>query len=75
MIGGVIRHMLPHLPGVSTFICKQALSFWEFHFVVVQNNSKEMSKNVLHEQICFFWLIRPIVIFSPFWLPSPLSIT
>ena len=24
---------------------------------------------------CFFWLIRPIVVFSPFSLSSPLSIT
>ena len=35
--------------------CKQALSFWKFHVVVVQNNGKEMyKKSVLHVQSCFF---------------------
>ena len=30
-------------------------SFWKFHFVVVQNNGKEMyKKSVLHVQSCFF---------------------
>jgi len=30
-------------------------SFWKFHVVVVQNNSKEMyKKRVLHVQSCFF---------------------
>ena len=49
-------------------------SFWKFHDVVVQNNSKEMyKKSVLHMQSCF--LCRPIVVFSPLSLPSPLSIT
>ena len=32
----------------------------KFHFVVVQNNGKEMyKKSVLHVQSCFFLLIRP----------------
>ena len=51
------------------------ICFWKFHVVVVQNNGKEMyKKSVLHVQSCFL-LIRPIVVFSPFSLPSPLSIT
>ena len=41
-----------------------------------QRQCKEMyKKSVLHVQTCFFLLIRPIVVFSPFSLPSPLSIT
>ena len=51
------------------------ICFWKFHVVVVQNNGKEMyKKSVLHGQSCFL-LMRPIVVFSPFSLPSPLSIT
>ena len=55
-------------------------SFWKFHVVVVQNSGKEMyKKSVLHVQsfsfLFFVLLIRPIVVFSPFSLPSPLSIT
>ena len=50
-------------------------TFRKFHGVVVQNNGKEIyKKRVLHVQSCLL-LIRPIVVFSPFSLPSPLSIT
>ena len=53
----------------------QLRSFWKFNVVVVRNNGKELyKKSVLHVQSCFL-LIRPIVVFSPFSLPSPLSIT
>ena len=39
------------------------------------NNGEEMyKKSVLHMQSCFL-LIKPIVVFSLFLLPSPLSIT
>ena len=31
-------------------------------------------KSELHVQGCFSLLIRPIAVFSPLWLPSPLSI-
>ena len=54
--------------------CNQEVSgtFRKFH--VVQKNGKEMyKKRVLHVQSCLL-LIRPIVVFSPFSLPSPLSI-
>ena len=47
----------------------------KFHVVVVQNNGKEMHKKVGCTCKVAFLLIRPIVIFSPFSLPSPLSIT
>ena len=41
----------------------------------MQNNGKEIyKKRVLHVQSCLL-LIRPIVVFSPFSLPSPHSIT
>ena len=41
--------------------------------VVVQNNGKEVcKKSVL---FCCFFAIRPIVVFPPFSLPLPLSIT
>ena len=41
----------------------------------MQNNGKEIyKKRVLHVQSCLL-LIRPIVVFSSFSLPSPLSIT
>ena len=54
----------------------QLRSFWKFHVVVVRNNGKEMYK----KKVCCtckvgFLLIRPIVVFSPFSLPSPLRIT
>ena len=53
----------------------QLRSFWKFNVVVVRNNGKELyKKSLLHVQSCFL-LIRPIVVFSPFSLPSPLSIT
>ena len=52
------------------------LSFWKFHVVVMQNsNSKEMYKKVCCTCKVAFLLIRPVVIFSPFSLPSLLSIT
>ena len=49
-------------------------SFWEFHFVVVQNMC--VQKCAARANL-LFWLIRPIVFgfFLPFSLPSPLSIT
>ena len=51
------------------------ICFWKFHVVVVLNNGKEMyEKSVLHGQ-SYFLLMRPIVVFSPFLLPSPPSIT
>ena len=51
------------------------ICFWKLHVVVVQSNGKEMyKKSVLHGQSCFL-LRRPIVVFPPFSLPSPLSIT
>ena len=47
----------------------------KFLVVVVQNNGKEMyKKSVLHVQSCFF-ANKHIVVFSPFSLPSPLSIS
>ena len=50
-------------------------SFWKFHVVVGQNNGKEMYKKVCFTCKVAFLLIRPIVVFTPFSLPSPLSIT
>ena len=53
-------------------------SFWKFHVVVetvVQNNCKEMYKKVYCTGKVAFLLINPIVVFSLFSLPSPLSIT
>ena len=47
----------------------------EYRVVVVQNNGKEMYKKVCCMCKVVFLLIRPIVVFSPFSLPSPLSIT
>ena len=35
---------------------------------------RNVQKNVLHVQSCFFVLIRPIVVFSSFLLPSPLKV-
>ena len=49
----------------------------KFHVVVVQNNGKEMYKKVCCMCKVAFLLITPlipIVIFSPFSLPSPLGI-
>ena len=40
----------------------------KFHVVVVQNNGKEVCCTCK----VVFLLIRPIVVFSPFSLPSPL---
>ena len=61
-----VRHFLPKNV--------QLRSFWKFNVVVVRNNGKELyKKSVLHVQSCFL-LIRPIVVFSPFSLPSPLRI-
>ena len=48
-------------------------SFWKFHVVVVQNNGKEMFKKVCCTRKVIL-LIEPIIFF-PFSLPSPLSIT
>ena len=48
---------------------------WEFQVAIVQNNGKEMYKKVCWRARLLFLLIRPIVVFSPFSLPSPLSIT
>ena len=43
---------------------------------VVQNDGKEMYKtSVLHVQSCFFAILDILLFFSPFSLPSPLSIT
>ena len=53
-------------------------NFLEFsvHIVVVQNNGKEMYKKVCCAcKVAFLSIIRPIVVFSPFSLPSPLSTT
>ena len=50
--------------------------FWKFHVVVVQNNGKRNVQKKCAARA--FLLIRPIVVvffFSPFSLPSPLSIT
>ena len=49
----------------------------KFHVVVVQNNGKEMYKKVCYMCKVAFLLITPlipIVIFSPFSLPSPFGI-
>ena len=35
---------------------------------------RNVQKNVLHVRSCFFVLIRPIVVFSSFLLPSPLKV-
>ena len=45
----------------------------KFHVVVVQNNGKEMYKKVCCTCKVAFLLIRPIVVFSPFSLPSLLA--
>ena len=37
--------------------------------------AKQRQRNVQEKFFFFFLLIRPIVVFSPFSLPSPLSIT
>ena len=50
-------------------------SFWKFYVVVVQNNGKEMYKKCAARVKLLFLLIRPIIVFSPFSLPSPFSIT
>ena len=39
-----------------------------------KQRQRNVQKSVLHGQSCFL-LIRPIVVFSPFSLPSPLSIS
>ena len=39
-----------------------------------KQRQRNVQKSVLHVQSCFL-LIRPIVVFSQFSLPSPLSIT
>ena len=62
---GDVRHFLHK-------ICNHAGSFWKIHFVFVQT--------MYTKQMCCtckvtFFLIRLIVAFSPFSLPSPLSIT
>ena len=48
-------------------------SFWKFHVVFVQNNSKEMFKKVFCTRKVVILLTGPI--FFPFSQPSPLSIT
>ena len=40
-----------------------------------KQQQRNVQKSVLHVESCFFVLIRPIVVFSPFSLPLPLSIT
>jgi len=51
-------------------------SFWKFHIVVVQNNSKEMYKKICYTCKIAFVLIRPIVVFHhSLALPSPFTIT
>ena len=47
---------------------------WTFHVAVVQNNGKMYKNSALHVQSFFFMLNRPIVVFSPFSLASPLII-
>ena len=47
----------------------------KFYVVVVQNNGKEVYKKVCCTWKIAFLLIRPMIVFSPFSLPSPLSIT
>ena len=54
--------------------CNQEVS-GRFRVVVVQNKGKEMYKKVCSTCKVAFLLIRPIVVFSRFSLPSPLSIT
>ena len=46
MIGGVTRHMLPHLSEVPHLHVNrpQIGRFWKFHVVVLQNNGDEMNK-------------------------------
>ena len=54
----------------------QLRSLWKFHVVVVRNNGKEMYKKTCAARAkLLFLLTRPIVVFSPFSLPLPLSIT
>ena len=48
--------------------------FLEVHVIVVQNNGKEMYKQVCCMCKIAFVLIRPIVVFSTFSLPSPLKV-
>ena len=50
-------------------------SFWKFYVVVVQNNGKKCTKKCAARAKLLFLLIRPIVVFSPSSLLSPLSIT
>ena len=54
--------------------CNQEVSsYWTFHvIVIVQNNGKEMCKKVCCTCKVVFVVI---IVFSPFPLPSPLSIT
>ena len=49
-------------------------SFWNFYVVVLQNNGKEKYKKKCFTCKVAFLLIRPIVVFSPFSLPSPLKV-
>ena len=51
-------------------------NFWKFHVVVVENNGKEMyeKKCAARAKFLFSKLIRPIAVFLPFSLPSPLGI-
>ena len=49
--------------------------FWKFHVVVVQNNVKEMYQKCAARAELLFLLIRPIVVFLPFSLLLPPSIT
>ena len=48
-----------------------SLTLWSYKTTA----NKRAKESVLHVQNCFLLLIRPIVVFSPFPLPSPLSIT
>ena len=48
-------------------------NFWKFHVIVVQTNGKEMYKEVCCTCKVAVLLIRLIVVFSPFSLPTPLK--
>ena len=67
------EHVLHFL--VKTGNQRKPGSFWKFYVVVVQNNGKKCTKKCAARAKLLFLLIRPIVVFSPSSLPSPLSIT
>ena len=65
-----VRHFL-HIT------CNQEVS-WRLTLQSCKTTAKKCAKkkrSALHGQSCFFFLIRPIVVFSKFSLHSPLSFT